>query len=324
MTKGLVTVFGANGFLGRHVMRELVKDGWRIRAAVRRPHTAQDLRVNGGVGQIQLMQANLRFKKSVERALDGADAVINLAGISYKSGRQTFSAVHMLGAKTLAECAQARGITNIIQLSALGADPHANSDFLTSKAQGEAATTQAAPIADIVRVAGMFGEGHGIFTDIAQLCQFTPVLPLFGGGKTRFQPVYVGDVAKAISTLITQGSTGRIYELAGPKTYNTKELYALTLAAIDKKRITLPVPWFMGSAAGFIFECLGAIPVLNLLIKPFVTRDMIKRMQIDTVLSGNHPGLSDLGIQAKTVKSIVPATLEHFKTHGQFHREAAN
>ena len=324
MTKGLVTVFGANGFLGRHVMRELVKDGWRIRAALRRPHTAQDLRVNGGVGQIQLMQANLRFKKSVERALDGADAVINLAGISHKSGRQTFSAVHILGAKTLAECAQARGITNIIQLSALGADIKANSNFLTSKAQGEDATSHAAPSADIVRVAGLFGENHGIFADIARLCQFTPVLPLFGGGKTRSQPVYVGDVSTAISTLVTQGSTGNIYELAGPQSYTAKELLTFTLNAVDKKRALIPMPWFIGNAVGFVFECLGAVPVLNLLIKPFVTRDMVKHMQIDIVASGKLSGLASLGIQAKTVESIVPATLEHFKTHGQFHREAAN
>lgn len=324
MTNGLVVVFGANGFLGRHVMRELVKDGWRIRAAVRRPHTAQDLTVNGSVGQIQLVQANLRFKKSVERTLVGADAVINLAGVSYKSGRQTFSAVHALGAKTLAAAASAQEISNLIQISSLGASKDALSDFSRSKFEGEIAVQEVSSRADIVRVSGLFGKGRGVFADIARLSQLSPILPVFGGGINRFQPVYVGDVAEAISTLVSRGSSGKTYELAGPNSYSAKELIEFTLASVDKKRMLLPMPWFVGSMYGFAFEFLGAIPIINLLIKPFLTRDMIKRMKTDNIVSGNHPGFSALGIQVETIEAIVPSTLEHLKTHGQFHREASS
>ncbi len=324
MAKGLVVVFGANGFLGRQVMRELVKDGWRIRAAVRRPHTAQGLMVNGSVGQIQLVQANLRFKKSVEQALVGADAVINLAGISYKSGRQTFTAVHTLGAKTLAEAASAAGITNFVQISSLGAAKEALSDFSRSKFEGEEAVKAAVPTADIVRVSNLFGKGQGIFIDIARLAQLCPVLPIFGGGSSHFQPLYVGDAAEAVATLISQGSTGKVYELAGPNIYSAKEIIAFTLSAVDKKRLLLPMPWFFGTSVGFVFEFLGAIPIVNLLIKPFITRDMIKGMKTDKLVSGNYPGLAELGIQPQTVEAIVPPTLEHLKTHGQFHIEAAN
>ncbi|PHR92606.1 MAG: complex I NDUFA9 subunit family protein [Robiginitomaculum sp.] len=324
MTKGLVTVFGASGFLGRHVLRELVRDGWRIRAAVRRPHTAQDLRVNGAVGQIQLVQANLRFKQSVERAVDGADAVINLAGISYKKGRQTFSAVHTLGAKTVAEAAAARGITNIIHLSALSADKDGLSAYARSKAEGEAAVLASVPTADVLRTATMFGEGAGIFNSIARLAQLTPVIPLLGGGKTRLQPVYVGDVAKAVSTAVTRGSSGILYELAGPRSYTSKELIEFTLNAIDKKRLLVPTPWALGGVWGFGFETLGAIPLLNLLIKPFLTRDMVKGMKTDTVLSGDHPGFAELDVHVETVEAIVPPTLETFKTYGQFHQEASS
>ncbi len=158
MTKGLVTVFGANGFLGRHVLRQLVKDGWRIRAAVRRPHIAQDLRVNGAVGQIQLMQANVRYKKSVERALEGADAVINLAGILYKKGSQSMNAVHVLGAKNIAVAAKERGITNIVHISALSADKDGLSGFERSKFEGEETLRAAVPSTDILRPSIMFGE----------------------------------------------------------------------------------------------------------------------------------------------------------------------
>ena len=324
MTNGLVVVFGANGFLGRHVMRELVKDGWRIRAAVRRPHTAQDLTVNGSVGQIQLVQANLRFKKSVEQALQGADAVINLAGISYKSGQQTFAAVHTLGAKTLAEVASAQGISNFVQISSIGASKDASNDFYGSKFAGELAVKEAIPNADIARVSSLFGTGRGIFAGIARLAQLSPVLPIFGGGKTHFQPVYVGDAAQAIAALISRGSSGKTYELAGPNQYSAKELIGFTLNSVDKKRILLPMPWFMGSVFGFAFEFWGAIPIINLLIKPFLTRDMIKGMKTDKLPSGNCPGFSDLGITPQTAEAIVPPTLEHLKTHGQFHREAVN
>ena len=173
-------------------------------------------------------------------------------------------------------------------------------------------------------MSGLFGKGHGIFADIARLAQLSPVMPIFGGGKTRFQPVYVGDVAQAVSALISRGSTGKTFELAGPSHYSAKELVDFTLASVDKQRICLPMPWFIGSVFGFAFEFWGAVPIINLLIKPFITRDMIKGMKTDKVPSGDHPGFSNLGIVPQTAEATVPPTLEHLKTHGQFHREAAS
>jgi len=323
MSKGLVTVFGANGFLGRFVLRALVKDGWRIRAAVRRPHTAQDLRVIGGVGQIQIVQANLRFQNSVRSALEGADAVINLVGIPYKKGKQTFGAVHEVGPKTIAKAANELGISNIVHLSALGAHEDVDSAYLSSKARGEMALQSIVPSADIMRPALMFGEGDKLFTLAARLVPLSPIVPLFGGGKTRLQPVYVGDVASAIAIAIGRGSTGKIYELAGPTSYTAKQLWQLTLKAIDKKRVLLPVPMFMGKIMGFALEFWGAIPLVNLLIKPVLTRDMVKALKQDYVPADNMPSLTELGITPETIEAIVPPTLETFKKYGQFHIQSA-
>ncbi len=323
MGKGLVTVFGANGFLGRHVLRALVKDGWRIRAAVRRPHIAQDLRVNGAVGQIQLVQANVRYKQSIEQALDGANAVINLAGILYKKGNQTFDAVHVQGAQNIGDAAAARGITNVVHISALSADKGGKSDYARSKAAGEDALRTHVPSADILRPSIMFGKGDGFFTLLARLTQITPALPLIGGGKTRLQPVYVGDAAEAVAKTVGQGSNGKTYELGGPNSYTFKELVKFTLGAVDKKRVLLPMPWFVSGLIGFAFEFWGAIPIINLLIKPIITRDQVKLLKSDHVLSGDLPGLSELGIHAETIEAIVPPSLEPFMKYGQFHQQEA-
>ena len=323
MAKGLVTVFGANGFLGRFVLRALVKDGWRIRAAVRRPHTAQDLRVIGGVGQIQIVQANLRFQSSVRSALEGVDAVINLVGIPYKKGKQTFGAVHELGPKTIARASKELGITNVVHLSALGASEEVPSEYLSSKARGERAVQELVPSADIMRPAVMFGEGDKLFTLAARLVPLSPIVPLFGGGKTRLQPVYVGDVAQAIAISIGRGTNGKTYALAGPTSYTAKQLWQFTLASIDKKRVLLPMPMFMGKIMGFALEFWGAIPLVNLLIKPVITRDMVKALKQDFVPADTMPGLSELGITPETIEAIVPPTLETFKKYGQFHIQSA-
>lgn len=317
MAKGLITVFGADGFLGPYVLRELVKDGWRIRAAVRRPHTAQDLRVIGAVGQIQLVQANIRFKLSVARALDGADAVINLVGVLYKQGRQTFSAVHTQGVRNIAEAAKDRGITNMTHLSALGASAHtAASDYAKSKAAGEAALTELVPSADVLRPSIIFGEDDGFFGRFAKMANFTPALPLIGGGNTRFQPVYVGDVAAAAAKCVSGGASGKIYELGGPASYTFKELLTFMLSHMDKKRLLLPLPWFAANIVGALGEFSGALPF----VKPILTRDQVKSLKTDNVVSSDLPGLAELGIKGKTIESIIPPVLEKYKKYGQFHQ----
>ncbi len=320
MAKGLVTVFGAGGFLGRRVLRELVKDGWRIRAAVRRPHIAQDLRVIGAVGQIQIVQANIRYKTSVEQALDGADAVINLAGILYNTGRQTFGAVHNQGVKTLAAAAKAKGITNIVHLSALGAGKQANSEYASSKTEGEIALKAAMPSADILRPSILFGQGGGFFDRFAKLSQLALVLPLIGGGKTRFAPVHVGDVAKAVSVCIGRGSAGTIYELGGPNSYTFKQLLDFMFNTMGKKRLLLPVPWFVGTALGWAGEISGWLPF----VKPFLTRDQVQSLRFDNVPGGELPGLSELGIDGETIEAVIPTALEPFRKYGQFYQQAAD
>jgi NADH dehydrogenase len=316
MSKGLVTVFGADGFLGPFVLRELVKDGWRIRAAVRRPHTAQDLRVIGAVGQIQLVQANVRFKLSVVRALDGADAVINLVGILHKQGRQTFSAVHTQGVQNIAEVAKDRDITNIVHVSALGADKDAASQYARSKADGEAALRALVPSADVLRPSILFGEDDGFFGRFAKMTAFAPALPLIGGGHTRFQPVYVGDVAKAATLRVGAGSNGQTYELGGPASYTFKELLKFILSVIDKRRLLLPLPWFAANIVGAIGEFVGALPFVPTLL----TRDQVVSLKSDNVVSSDLPGLAELGIKGKTIEAIIPPTLEKYKKYGQFHQ----
>ena len=316
MAKGLITVFGADGFLGHFVLRELVKQGWRIRAAVRRPHTAQDLRVIGAVGQIQLVQANIRYKLSVARALDGADAVINLVGIPYKEGRQTFESVHVDGVRNIAEAAKDRGITNVVQISALGAGENAQSLMAQSKTEGEIAMRELVPSADIMRPSIIFGEDDRFFGWYAKMSSIKPVLALFGGGHTRFQPVYVGDVAKAITNSVAKGSTGTTYELGGPTSYTFKELLEFINTTIDKKRLLVPVPWFGANMIGAICEMSGYLPF----VKPILTRDQVTELKSDSVVSSDMPGLKELGIKGKTIEAIMPEHLEKYKKYGQFHQ----
>ena len=320
MAKGLITVFGADGFLGRFVVRELVQQGWRIRAAVRRPHTAQDLRVIGAVGQIQLVQANIRYKLSVARALDGADAAINLVGILYNEGRQTFESVHTQGVRNIAEAAKERGITNIVHVSALGAGENAESQSAQSKTAGENALRELIATADIMRPSIIFGEDDGFFGRFAKMSSFAPALPLIGGGSTRFQPVYVGDVAKAVATSIQKGSNGTTYELGGPTSYTFKELLEFMLKTIDKKRLLVPLPWFAANIVGGIAEFAGYLP----LVKPILTRDQVISLKSDNVVSPDMPGLAELGIKGKTIEAVMPALLEKYKKYGQFHQPATD
>ena len=199
MKNGLVTVFGGSGFLGKHVVRALVAKGYRVRVPMRRPHIGMDLRVIGNVGQVQLMQTNLRFEKSVERAVEGSDAVINLVGILYETGQQSFESVHVRGAETLAKAAAAAGVTNFVHMSAIGADKDSESDYARTKAEGEDAVRQHVPTADILRPSILFGNEDEFFNRFAAMAQFSPVLPLIGGGQTKLQPAYVADVADAIA-----------------------------------------------------------------------------------------------------------------------------
>ena len=318
MSKGLVTVFGGSGFVGKHVVRALVKDGWRVRVPCRRPHTAQDLRVIGNVGQIQLMQANIRYKNSVMRAVEGSDAVINLVSILFQEGQQKFGSVHMGGAENLVEACQAAGVTNFVQVSAIGADKDADSDYARTKGQAEAIIQDAIPSADIVRPSIIFGTEDAFFNRFAKMATIAPALPLIGG-DTKFQPVYAGDVAEAIAKLVRRGTSGDIYELGGPRVYTFKGLMQFVLEATDRKRFLLPVPWMGATALGMVGEITGALPF----VKPFLTRDQVTNLKVDNIVSDDAMGFAELGVDLETIESIVPAYLERYRKHGQFHEKTS-
>ena len=315
MHNGLVSVFGGSGFVGRQVVRALARDGWRIRVPMRRPHLGQDLKVAGTVGQVQLMQANLRFPDSVDRALEGADAVVNLVALLHETGKQTFQALHVDGAEALAWACARRGITNVAHISAIGADPDAASDYSRTKGEGERVVREHVPTADILRPSIIFGEGDGFFTRFAGLAGFAPALPLIGGGRTRFAPAYVADVADAVAAVLQRGTTGTTYELAGPAEYTFRELMQFTLATIDKRRLLVPVPWFAAKPLGLAGELAGKAPF----VEPFLTRDQVETLKVDNVPSGEHPGFAALGIEPSTIEAIVPDYLERFRKYGQFH-----
>ncbi len=319
MTKGLVTVFGGSGFVGKHVVRALVKDGWRVRVPVRRPHTAQELRVIGNVGQVQLVQANIRFKDSVERAIAGSDAVVNLVAVLYQEGKQSFKALHEDGAATVAEAAKNAGVTNFVQISAIGADEDGKSLYARSRARGEAAIREAVPSADILRPSIVFGSEDNFFNQFAAMSQIAPALPLIGGGKTKFQPVYAGDVAQAVAKVVARNTSGDTYELGGPREMTFKEVLEFTLQTVDRKRLLLPLPWFVSRMVGFMGEMTGWLPF----VKPFLTRDQVISLETDNVVGSEAKSFADLGIELETVEAIVPEYLARYRKYGQFHESSA-
>jgi len=319
MTKGLVTVFGGSGFLGKYVVRELVKQGWRVRVPMRRPHTGQELRVIGNVGQVQLIQANLRFPKSVERAVAGSDAVINLAAILYEEGRQKFEALHVRGAENVAKAAGEAGVTNFVQMSAIGADADSESDYARTRAMGEAAVQAQIPSASITRSSLLFGPEDSFFNRFAAMTSIAPALPLIGGGETKFQPVYVGDVAEAIAKIVEAGSDGSTYELGGPRVYTFKELMQFTLECVDRKRFLAPLPIFAARFLGFCGEMSGYLPF----VKPFLTRDQVTAFKTDNIVSDDSKGFEGMDIKLETIEAIVPPYLERYRKYGQFHESRA-
>lgn len=314
---GLVTVFGASGFLGRYVVRALTARGWRVRAAVRNPHTAHELKVIGDVGQVQLMQANLRFPKSIARAVDGADAVVNLVSVLFESGRQTFEALNVNGPDSIGDACAAAGITNIAHVSALGADEKSLSESSRTKFEGELALRSHIDQADIFRPSIIFGQEDEFFNRFAGLTSFVPALPLLGGGQTKLQPVFVEDVAAAIATSVTRGSSGKTFELGGPQTYSFKALMEFILETIGKKRFLAPVPWFASNIMGFMGELSGAAPF----VRPFLTRDQVLNLKVDNIVSEDATGFEAFDIRPSTIEAVVPSYLAKYRKYGQFYEK---
>lgn len=310
----LITIFGGSGFLGRHTVAALARRGYRIRVAVRRPDLAGFLQPLGTVGQIRAIQANVRYRESVDRAVAGADAVINLVGILYEAGRQRFDAVQTFGPKAIAEAASAEGVGALVHVSAIGADENSEVGYARSKGLGEAAVLEAVPQAVIVRQSIMFGPEDNFFNRFASMARFSPFLPLIGGGKTRFQPVYVADVAEAIARAINgDARPGTTYELGGPEIVTFRQCMELMLEVTGRRRALVPIPWAVARAMGSI---AGILP------KPLITHDQVRMLERDNVVSEaaerESRTLEDLGIEATAMELILPTYLVRFREHGQF------
>lgn len=313
MSGKLVTVFGGSGFIGRHVVRHLAAKGWRVRLAVRDIELAGFLRPAGNLGQISAVAATIADAASVAAAVKGADAVINLVGVLYERGKRTFQAMHVDGAQRVAEAARAAGATHLIQVSALGADAASPSKYARSKAAGEAAVHGAFPGATIFRPSVVFGAEDQFFNMFGCMAQVSPVLPYFtntvphapGGGGTKFQPVYVGDVAEAITAAVSgEAHKGRTYELAGPKVYDMLEI----LKIVNRETMRHRMIWGMP----YLFAHINAA-FLQFLPKPLLTPDQVKLLKLDNVASGRAPGLEAFGIAATPVELVVPTYLKRFR-----------
>lgn len=309
----LVTVFGGSGFLGRHVVRALARRGYRIRVAVRNPNLAGHLQPLGNVGQIQAVQANLRMRWSVDRAVQGADHVVNLVGILYRSGRQTFDAVQDFGARAVAEAARAAG-AKLTHVSAIGADIDSAIPYARTKARGEKAVFETIADAVVLRPSIIFGPEDEFFNRFAKIARLSPVLPLIGGGETRFQPVYVDDVAEAVALAVDgKVAGGRIYELGGPETLTFRQCLEKLLEVTDRKRLFVPVPWWAARLQG---------RVLGLLPNPLLTTDQVEMLRSDNVVSEKAASegrtFAGVGVTPQAMDAILPSYLWQYRPAGQF------
>lgn len=317
-TEKRVTVFGGSGFVGRHVVRALAKRGYRVRVAVRRPDLAGHLRPLGAVGQIQPVQANLRYPDSVAAAVADADYVVNLVGILLESGAQKFDAVQARGAAVVAQAARQAGAGRLVHMSAIGADAGSEAAYARSKAEGEAAVLREFPEAVIVRPSIIFGPEDDFFNRFAAMARLSPVLPLIGGGVTKFQPVFVGDVAEAIAMGVDGAMTaGKVYELGGPDIASFRECLELMLKITQRKRMLVSLPWWLAEIQG---KVLGILP------NPPLTHDQVLMLKSDNVVGtaakADKRTLAGLGISPRSMEAILPTYLIQYRERGQFEPEA--
>jgi NADH dehydrogenase len=304
------TVFGASGFIGRYVVRRLAQAGWIVRACMRDPVAGAFLKPMGNVGQIVPMRVDLAGSDAaLAAAVHGADAVINLVGILAQNGKQTFKALQADGAARLAKAASAAGAASFVQVSAIGADASSKSEYARSKAAGEAGVRAAFPAATIIRPSIVIGAEDGFFNRFARMAAWSPALPLIGGGHTKFQPVYVADVAEAIVRAIDlPAAKGATFEAVGPRVYSFRELIEYMLATIGKHRGLIPVAWP-------IAELQGA--VLGLLPGKLLTRDQVELLKSDNIGTGG-PGLEAFGIAPAALEAVAPLYLAAYRKGGRF------
>jgi len=293
-----ITVFGGTGFLGRRLVLRLAAEGVNVRVAVRHPDPARSALRTAGLNQITLFSADVRDQASVAAAVAGADAVVNAVSAYVEKSGVTFEAVHEQGAETVAREAASAGAARLVLVSGLGADPRSRSPYIRARGRGELVVQHAFPGTTIVRPGAMFGPGDALFGTLANLARLLPVLPLIGGGRTRLQPAYVEDVAKAITRILADpGTTGRTFELAGPGVYTMRELVEMTLRFIGRRRLLVPVPFAIATVQARLFELLPNLPL---------TTSQVDLLRTDNVVSGALPGFRELGIEPKGVEEVVP------------------
>ncbi|NJC41118.1 NADH dehydrogenase [Brevundimonas alba] len=311
---GLITVFGGSGFVGSQVVRDLARRGWRIRVAVRRPDRAYKLQTSGHVGQMQAVRCDATDPAQVEAALMGADAAINLIGVLYESGKRSFEAMHVEAARNIAVgCAAAR-VGRLVHMSAIGANPESESKYAVTKAAGEMAVREAKPDAVIVRPSIVFGAGDSFLNRFAGMASMAPALPLIGGGSTRFQPVYVGDVSAAIVRAVEEpAAAGRTFELGGPAVMTFEDVLKLVLRETRRSNGLIPLPFFAARAIGGLAQLTSLVG-----IAPVLTRDQVELLKTDNVVAEGAEGLAELGIEPTGIEAIAPSYLWRYRRGGQF------
>jgi len=311
---GLVTVFGGSGFVGAQAVRALARAGWRVRVAVRKPGLAGDLRVLGDVGQIQPVRCDATKPADVAAALKGASAAVNLIGILYESGRRTFELMHVEASRHVAQACAAQGITKLVQVSAIGADVNSPSGYARTKAEAELAVRGLVPGAVILRPSIVFGAGDNFLNQFGAMAMNAPALPLIGGGKTRFQPVYVADVAEAIARAVTRDDTqGRTFELGGPAVWSFRDILQYILRETGRERLLAPLPFFAARIIGGFAQMTTLVG-----IAPVLTQDQVLMLETDNVVAPGAEGLSALGIAATGLEAIAPTYLWRYRKGGQF------
>jgi uncharacterized protein YbjT (DUF2867 family) len=323
VTPRLVTVFGGSGFIGRYVVRALARRGWRVRVAVRRPDLAHFLLPLGDVGQIHCVQANVRYPASIAAALTGAEAAINLVGVQNQRGRQNFEAVHVFGAREIARAAAAQQLRVLIHVSGIGADPQASSPYIASKGRGEAVTREAFPDAVILRPSVVFGPEDDFLNRFALLARYMPALPLFGGGATKLQPVYVGDIADAAANVVEgRAASGGTYELGGPEAMTLREIVEFVCRTTDRRRALVGLPFGVAKLMAQGTEIASTLS-FGLFPKALTTtRDQIELLRHDNLVAQSAVDagrdFQGLGIIPQGMEAIAPAYLWRFRKTGQY------
>ena len=306
----IIAIFGAGGFLGKHLMRQLTELDYRVKVATRNPYTKGYLKPLGNPGQIELFKTNIFDHASVKQVLKNCDLAINLVGILYETRKQKFNQIHSQFPHLLSNLCNELGTKNLIHVSALGVRERHTSQYMQSKLQGEKNIQDNFKPSVILRPSVVFGPEDKFFNTFASIAQFSPVLPLIGGGKTKFVPIYVGDVAKAVvKTLDLNNSEPEIYELGGPKNYSFKELMEILLIEIKKKRFLIPIPFGMAKFQSYFLQMMS---------NPLLTPDQVEMLKHNNIVSGDYPTLKDLGVSGTPIHNILPKYIYRFRTGGQF------